>query len=631
MNTRFAVIKNGFGRTPLKTPARPLPCSARRINSCLDYFLHMWLLKRQVGGGLCPIFPFRIGPEGALLLYRGISGVRLEGMTMTEQAAYPPFGWPKGVGFACLAAATLFQIMCAMQPVAFLVDVIFTRDDAFYYFQLAHNIAQTGQASFDGLHAANGVQLLWQFILAGLAQLIPDKEMFLYGVLGLCIALNVIVALVLWDLAGLIFGRFCGDIALILWAGVMVERANTLQGMEFSLHVLVVLVVLRLFWMIWQSPGIRPGLFALLGLMLTLQVWARLDGALLSLALWGVALWLLWVRAPAPQTGLAALTGLTLIPLLGAGLYFWTAYMMAGTFVPISGSVKQHYASVFFEGVEPWTAWKERIKWGLKIQSLIPSSLLPDALYRLGTAQNFNLSNWVHMALPVIVSAIVLGGAVWLWRYSKPVVVAGLGLWGVSVLHTGLSVMMLGDFSHVSGHYYGVLLVFWLLWSACLLSVLRDVLAKLGQGALSAAILLGVLGFGAHGVAFLTGYEEETENYALVRMRLAPELNESLPADARVGAWNAGVLGYFLDRPVVGLDGLINDRAFLERLKAGAPLQPYLRETGITHLIDHNARDLTLKFQEMRDTQTEFRDGITWDEVEVLDKRHAIYVLEVKG
>ena len=89
--------------------------------------------------------------------------------------------------------------------------------------------------------------------------------------------------------------------------------------------------------------------------------------------------------------------------------------------------------------------------------------------------------------------------------------------------------------------------------------------------------------------------------------------------------------GVLSGTPVINLDGLVNDKAFSRVLRSGAPLQGYMRDVGITHLIDHNRRDLTLRFQEMRDTDGEFRNGITWDEVEVLEKLQHIYVLRWRG
>jgi hypothetical protein len=57
-----------------------------------------------------------------------------------------------------------------------------------------------------------------------------------------------------------------------------------------------------------------------------------------------------------------------------------------------------------------------------------------------------------------------------------------------------------------------------------------------------------------------------------------------LPADAVVGSWNAGTIGYLSGRRVVNLDGVVNswEYALTER----HDLCRYWRSTGITHLVD---------------------------------------------
>jgi hypothetical protein len=53
-----------------------------------------------------------------------------------------------------------------------------------------------------------------------------------------------------------------------------------------------------------------------------------------------------------------------------------------------------------------------------------------------------------------------------------------------------------------------------------------------------------------------------------------------------VGSWNAGLLGYFSHRPVVNLDGLVNDRTYFENVILGHDLETYLRDEGIERLAD---------------------------------------------
>jgi hypothetical protein len=57
-----------------------------------------------------------------------------------------------------------------------------------------------------------------------------------------------------------------------------------------------------------------------------------------------------------------------------------------------------------------------------------------------------------------------------------------------------------------------------------------------------------------------------------------------LPADARVGAWSAGAIGFLSERQVVNLDGVVNTLAFHRREQYD--LCGYWRRTGVTHLVD---------------------------------------------
>ena len=64
-------------------------------------------------------------------------------------------------------------------------------------------------------------------------------------------------------------------------------------------------------------------------------------------------------------------------------------------------------------------------------------------------------------------------------------------------------------------------------------------------------------------------------------------MNRILPEGSVVGAWDAGIIGYFSRFPVVNLDGLVNSYGYL---RAGGPLTPRMtveepqRDFGLTHL-----------------------------------------------
>jgi hypothetical protein len=74
--------------------------------------------------------------------------------------------------------------------------------------------------------------------------------------------------------------------------------------------------------------------------------------------------------------------------------------------------------------------------------------------------------------------------------------------------------------------------------------------------------------------------------YATYRHQAALWLRSETPEGARVGSWNAGLLGFFPHRAVVNLDGLVNDRRYFEDVVVGRDLDGYLWREGITWLAD---------------------------------------------
>jgi hypothetical protein len=67
--------------------------------------------------------------------------------------------------------------------------------------------------------------------------------------------------------------------------------------------------------------------------------------------------------------------------------------------------------------------------------------------------------------------------------------------------------------------------------------------------------------------------------------KAAQWLAKHVPADALVGSWNAGVLGFYATQRVVNLDGLINNHDLLPYLRQEA-VSRYIAEKEIAYLSD---------------------------------------------
>lgn len=71
---------------------------------------------------------------------------------------------------------------------------------------------------------------------------------------------------------------------------------------------------------------------------------------------------------------------------------------------------------------------------------------------------------------------------------------------------------------------------------------------------------------------------------------LAHWLSANLPEGTRVGAYNAGILGYYCGHPVINLDGVVNNVAFRRGLTdttaTDEEMFAFLREEGAGYLTD---------------------------------------------
>ena len=539
--------------------------------------------------------------------------------------------WPHGIGIFAFACAIAFQLACAFKPLEYLIGNVFERDDAYYYFLIAQNLAQSGVATFDGIHLSNGVQLLWTPFLSAIALIEDDRTQYLRWVLFLCVAFNVIAGALLYQTANRYLSRSGADIALLLFAGLLVERWNSLQGMEYSLHLAIIFATLTALHNVLFKGN--KGWFFVFGVLLTLNYWTRLDSAIMSVALWLGVLVYAVRHYPRPEA-MGRIVVMTVVPAIGAVGYVLLSYQWGETLLPISGAAKSYYAERYFEGTDLSRMIIEQVKMWIKINLqaflvLFPMNILDFGQARLPSFSPARSDIYV-LALPMVLvgtvfAALLFGRA----RNAQAMMTAKIlaMVYFATLIHSAVSVWTLKDFSHVTRHYYGWQAVVWLLFGAMALSLfLRALPDKIRWPGGASVAVVAFVAYGLIGYDFL-GRAVPQDDYAILRYRLAPELDELLPDDAVIGAWNAGAVGYFVNRPVINLDGLVNDAAFLEFLKSGAPIQEYLEQEGITHLVDHNERDLTLRFQESRDTVTEFRDGISWEEVEIVRRSGAIYVV----
>lgn len=139
---------------------------------------------------------------------------------------------------AVLIFSLLLLLPALLPAIAFLQDsdpariVNVLYDDAYYYLQIAYNLAHHGHSSFDSVTTTNGYQPLWLLLLSLLAKLVgPDKTIFFWA----SVALTQLLALyAIWTTPMLVSTKDFRPFYLTLLMAYIIVQFNTIytKGLE---------------------------------------------------------------------------------------------------------------------------------------------------------------------------------------------------------------------------------------------------------------------------------------------------------------------------------------------------------------------------------------------------------------
>ncbi len=242
---------------------------------------------------------------------------------------------------ASLALFLLFAIVnvvCAafLDPL-YSVDVVF--DDAYYYLQVAYNIAQGAGSTFDGITATNGYQPLWMALVTAIEFVFRlDKTWFLTAVVLL--AYTIVSGSAIFSLI-----RFERSVAIALTLGLLSSYAVYTGVWRWGMETVLMAPVLPWFLLISRKRDAKAR-DRLTGLLLLYMVTIRLDA--LSVAVGCAAVDGLRLHR---RDGLGAAIKRAFI-YLAPSLLFLLSYAAAneavfGTPVPVSGLAKAIGAPLF--------------------------------------------------------------------------------------------------------------------------------------------------------------------------------------------------------------------------------------------------------------------------------------------
>lgn len=526
-----------------------------------------------------------------------------------RRVPHPPrrlHAWRGPLALTALGAALHLAFVWLQSP-----QYMLRVDDSFYYFQIARNAAAGNGFSFDGIHPTNGFQPLWGMVLAGAARLfavlgITEPMLLARWFLTLAAGVNLAAGVALYAAARAWLGRrreALGVLAVWLLSPVLVSHQTA--GMENALFALVLASALAVYHGGFGDADRPPSVAraAALGALLGLLGITRLDAALLAAVAIPVIAWRMR-RVPVPALA-ARLAPLCLLAALPVAVYLALNLARFGQVMPVAGAAKEWYAAQAVDAAGG--------RWSAGHLAMLAENVRVTLLRLLYVAAGPILLayGWLHplytallsrAGLPLMVGAPAASGAV-------AVVLAAwtaAGRGAARVLRARLRRLLRP----------GVLQAFALLHFCAFAALYPIYLRGPGAGWYFVPIyLLLVMGMGVAGAFLVQGLRTRLSrrmrpwagpvavaalavNFAAYLAHEArPEVvtpklevvawaNHNLPADARIGSFNAGAIGFFARRPVINLDGLVNDADYLDHLRTGR-IEAYARREGITHVVEY--------------------------------------------
>ncbi len=412
----------------------------------------------------------------------------------------------------------------------------FTQDDFFYYLKIAQNIAAGHGSTFNGLVRTNGYHPLYEVLLVLLSKVSRNPKVILLFqavMTFLAAAVTFALSIHLISRSGL---RLLSALALSTWFTLYALRMFY-YGMEVTLTIPLALatIALTLKFSFWQRGFWQAFIF---GLLISATVLSRLD-AIFLVALLAVAIacspeTLQNMRAPVM---LGILFGL--VPLAG---YFVFNHHAFGTWLPISGMAKQ-----------------------LKV-GISPSAKVWNDLY-------WFLPSFFLVMLPIPVAIISL-----LFLYKK-----------TSRLNFGVYMATLW-FPWV---YYFVVSCRsdWPIWgwymyalrpavciSFVVLCMCHPIKRLLESKYVVSAMLLVFFAY-----LFSSSWTVQQADLYATSLELQ-KFEKTHPGIYAMGD-RSGSVGYLMKSPMVQTEGLVMDKAFLNKIREQRPLLDVLKEYGVRYYV----------------------------------------------
>ena len=460
------------------------------------------------------------------------------------------------LGVAALALGDAFSA-----PTARLVDSF--DDDAYYYFEVARHIVSGQGSSFDGITTTNGYHPLWLLCLLPIFAAVPGKLGAMLAVKVLGVLLFAVSVLVLYRCAR----RLGRELEIACALPILIFcRDLWLSGMETALLLPLLLLAgtTLIEHGVFTRQEARPGPSAA---FLAAALLARLD-LVFFIALVALAGGFLVPGLPLRDRILRALR-LGAPAALALLAYMAVSLGLFGTASPVSGQAKSlggpfWNPRVFSDYLQAKPVLGPIFE-HLPVAALLLLIVLPALGLGFVARRRGRGGEALANAAPLLL-ILLLANTCQLLYYA---IFSSWPLWRWYYYY--LPIALVVALALLAGFFWSI------------------VPAKMRPQVVLVLPLLLAAGMAAKlGSAYLFLQKKNpapTANYKIQAWAAAEKLNQELPEGAILAMGDrAGAFGYFLDRPLVQVEGLVASKAFLAALEDGQA-HPFLERLGVDYVV----------------------------------------------
>jgi len=472
---------------------------------------------------------------------------------------FPPAGLARHATWALLVAA-LVALVAGCWLVDFERILRRTPDDTYYFFQIAENVAKGRGPTFDGIHLTSGFQPLWLLSLVPVFWVCPDslETAVRMGLTMQAGALFLAGLLIVSVLSRTFSWNVVLGVVIVYTFSVFVVAVN---GMETAIELLALAALFAFGFhaKVFLGDSSAVGKKWLFGMLLGVVMLARLDTVFLGAA---IMAFLTWPAMTIPGRRLRNLAGPFAV-FAGASLvvlpYLLYNHLTFGKMGPISGTLKSS-----FPHPSPLLAWQALRSWvGLPKMAILFAILVFAVFYLVWylavarkDTEHRDARFYFHTSMAVMACSILLHAlhtilfmkwAIWTWHFFPYFLFASLAI--AAPLERWIA-------TRLGRATYG--------WAAAFL------------------VLAGVLG----NFYRLTATGSEI-TWPIVSYRAALWAREHTSPSDVFALKDTGNFGFFSQRRVINLDGVVNTLEFQDVLNARR-LRAYFQENHVKYLVLHS-------------------------------------------